>query len=115
MVGCMAKTLTQKNLVTKRIKHLQVMAKLKENQIVVLRNGIIGVVTGFNGKPAQVVFPSFTKPARQYDEKTFVVAGTNRNYDIVEVYDGSSVETYKEIFSKKFKTEGLKRIWRAKE
>ena len=90
------------------------MAKLKENQIVVLRNGIIGVVTGFNGNPAQVVFPTFTKPARSYDEKTLQAAGNNRNYDIVEIYDGSKVETYKEIFSKKFKTEGLKRTWKAK-
>ena len=90
------------------------MATLKENQIVVLRNGKIGVVTGFNGKPAQVVFDSFTKPARSFDPKTFVVNGNNREYDIVEVFNPREDTEYKEIFRKSFKTEGLKRVWKEK-
>lgn len=90
------------------------MAKLKENQIVVLRNGNVGVVTGFKGEPAQIVFKSFTKPARSFNEKTFVVNGNNHNYDIVAIYDGNSVETYHEIFSTKFNVESLKRIWKEK-
>ena len=61
------------------------MATLKENQIVVLRNGKIGVVTGFNGKPAQIVFDSFTKPARSFDPKTFVVNGNNRGSMVITV------------------------------
>ena len=87
--------------------------KLKENQIVVLRNGLVGAVTMFNDEPAQVVFASFSKPARYYDPKTFSVSGSNRNYDIVEIYDAAGVE-YKEVFKKSFKLDGLKRVWRAK-
>ena len=89
------------------------MAKLKENQIVVLRNGLVGAVTMFNGEPAQIVFASFTKPAKRYDPKTFAVSGGNRNYDIVEIYDATGVE-YNDVFKKSFKLDSLKRVWKAK-
>jgi len=90
------------------------MAKLKENQIVVLRNGKVGVVTGFLGKPAQVVFDSFSKPARSFDEKTLAVSGNNRNYDIVEVYSAKEDVEFKDVFKKSFKLDELKRVWREK-
>lgn len=35
----------------------------------------------------------------------------NPDYDIIEVYDGSSIENVSDVFKKKFKAEGLEKVW----
>lgn len=83
--------------------------ELQKNQIVKLRNGNFGAVASFNDKAFQIIFTAFTSPLRRYDEN---LKAKNNNYDIVEVYDGSSVENVTDVFKKSFNAEGLKLIWK---
>jgi hypothetical protein len=82
------------------------------NQIVVLRNGVIGVVACFNGRPFQLVFKSYTSPIGRYDSE---LKNKNNNYDVVEIFDGSTIENVLDVFKSKFTTEGLERIWKRDE
>lgn len=82
------------------------------NQIVELRNGKFGVVACFNNKPFQLVFDSFTTPIGRYNED---LNNKNTNYDIVKVFDGSSVENVLDVFKKKFTSEGLELVWERKD
>lgn len=91
--------------------------ELKSNQVVKLKNGMFGTVCDFNGKPFQLVFNSFTNPVVNWDEdlKKRSKTEAGRNYDIEEVYDGSSLSNPKEVFSKKFKPDNLKLVWARKD
>ena len=41
---------------------------LKCNQIVVLRNGLVGIVANFNNKPSHLIFKAYCNPITQYDD-----------------------------------------------
>lgn len=84
--------------------------KLEKNQVVKLRNGRFGVTASFNDKAFQLVFAAFTTPVRRYDEN---LKNKNENYDIVEVFDGSTLENVVDVFKASFKADGLKSVWKA--
>lgn len=86
---------------------------LKANQIVELRNGIYGVVASFNNKPFQLIFRSYTNPIDRYDEKT--LKHKNSQYDIVKVYDGSTLENVTDVFKSKFTVKDLNVAWESKD
>lgn len=82
--------------------------ELQNDQIVVLRNGLIGVVGSFNNKPAWVIFKAYINTINKYNE---LLEHKNHNYDIVEIYDGSNVVNVNEIFTKSFNISSCKKIW----
>ena len=83
-----------------------------QNQIVVLRNGNVGVTASFNGRAFQLIFAAYSCPVGRYnsDLKT-----KNSDYDVVEIFDGTGVENVTAVFKKGFKTDGLKSIWKREE
>ena len=83
--------------------------ELQKNQIVKLRNGSFGAVASFNDKAFQIIFTAFTSPIRKYDAD---LKAKNSNYDIVEVYDGTSLAEVTDVFKRSFNAEGLKLIWK---
>lgn len=85
--------------------------KLENNQIVQLRNGILGVVASFNNQPFQLIFKAYTNPISRYNDD---LKNKNPQYDIVKIFDGSNVEKVTDVFSAKFSTENLKLIWEEK-
>ena len=86
--------------------------EFKANQIVVLRNGNVGVTASFKGKPFQLVFASFTTPTKRYNEDLKV---KNENYDVVELRDGSKLKNVLDAFKKSFKTEEYPLVWKREE
>ena len=72
--------------------------KLACNQVVRLRNGKLGIVVCFNNTPSHIVFSSFTNPITKWDEN---LKHSNDDYDIVEVYDGSTLENPIDGFKKR--------------
>ena len=74
--------------------------------IVVMANGIVGVVVGHKGKPYRIVTARYSTPVDYYIEN-----GKHRSndvYDIVEVRDGSQVENPDDcVFRKKVKVTEL--------
>ena len=86
----------------------KIIMELKSNQVVKLRNGKFGAVASFNGKPFQIVFTSFTTPTKRYDEN---FNNKNHEYDIVEIFDGSSIEVAS-VFKASFNADGLNSIWK---
>ena len=72
--------------------------KLACNQVVRLRNGKLGIVVCFNNTPSHIVFSSFTSPITKWDEN---LKHSNDDYDIVEVYDGSTLESPMDGFKKR--------------
>lgn len=86
--------------------------ELKANNVVQLRNGIFGVVSSFNGNPFQIIFKSYTSPVDKYDEN---LKHKNSTYDIVAVFDGSTIDNPKKVFSTKFTTEGLEQTYQREE
>ena len=72
--------------------------KLACNQVVRLRNGKLGIVVCFNKTPSHIVFSSFTNPITKWDEN---LKHANSDYDIVEVYDGSTLESPMDGFKKR--------------
>ena len=72
--------------------------KLACNQVVRLRNGKLGIVVCFNNNPSHIVFSSFTNPITKWDEN---LKHANSDYDIVEVYDGSTLESPMDGFKKR--------------
>lgn len=81
---------------------------LGKNQIVELRNGLFGAVAAFNDKPFQIIFTAYTTPVKRYDEN---LKNKNSQYDIVRIYDGSSIEDITVVFKNKFTAEGLPVVW----
>jgi hypothetical protein len=86
--------------------------ELKCNQVVKLRNGNHGVVACFNGKPFQLIFTAYTSPISRYDGE---LKNKNNNYDIVEVFDGSTIENVKDVFKRGFKSDKLESVWKREE
>lgn len=74
--------------------------ELTQNTIVKLRNGIVGLVVFFNNQPAYIILPKFIKRMSQYDSE--LKYKTNHDYDIVEIYDGSSLEDVSLAFRSRF-------------
>ena len=72
--------------------------KLACNQVVRLRNGKLGIVVCFINTPSHIVFSSFTNPITKWDEN---LKHANSDYDIVEVYDGSTLESPMDGFKKR--------------
>ena len=72
--------------------------KLSCNQVVRLRNGKLGIVVCFNNTPSHIVFSAFTNPITKWDEN---LKHANSDYDIVEVYDGSTLESPMDGFKKR--------------
>ena len=81
---------------------------LDNNQVVQLRNGFCGIVSSFNNKPWQLVFSAYTNPVSRYDEN---LKHKNSQNDIVKVFDGTSIENPKQVFSKKFDPTSLPIVW----
>jgi hypothetical protein len=81
---------------------------LQNNQIVQLRNGICGVVASFNNKPFQLIFRSYTNPISRYSDE---LKNKNSQYDIVKVFDGSSINDVTDVFKTKFNPDNLTLIW----
>jgi hypothetical protein len=82
--------------------------EFKKNQIVQLRNGIYGVVATFNDKPFQLIFRSYTNPINRYNDD---LKNKNKDYDVVKIFDGSSIEDVTIVFSAKFSANNLPLIW----
>lgn len=82
--------------------------ELQKNQIVQLRNGIYGVVASFNDKPFQIIFRSYTNPISRYNEE---LKNKNSQYDIVKVFDGSTIINVTDVFKTKFNADNLNVIW----
>lgn len=83
--------------------------ELQKNQIVKLRNGKFGATAIFNDKVFQIIFATFTTPIKRYDEN---LKTKNENYDIVEVFDGSTLEKVTDVFKTSFNANGLKSVWK---
>lgn len=86
--------------------------KLEVNDIVKIRRGDFGVVVGFNNKPCAILFHSFTSVLTRYNEN---LKHSNKEYDIVAVYNGDKVESYKEVYRAKFDPDALELELRYKE
>lgn len=82
---------------------------LENNQIVKLRNGKVGATASFNDKVYQIVFATYSNPISRYDEN---LKHKNSEYDIVEVFDGSTIENVTDVFKNSFSTDGLKSVWK---
>lgn len=83
--------------------------ELSNNQVVKLRNGKFGVVASFNNKPFQLIFAAYTNPTKRYDEN---LKHKNHEYDIVEVFNGSSIGEVTDVFKNSFKADGLELVWK---
>ena len=81
---------------------------LSPNNIVELKNKKLGVVTSFNGEPSVIVFSNYCNPLKKYSEE---LKNKNEDYDIVRVYDGSSVPSLDSVFKSKFNTDELPLLW----
>ena len=86
--------------------------ELQKNQVVKLRNGKFGATAAFNDKVFQIVFTAFTSPIKRYDAN---LKNKNSNYDIVEVFDGSSLENVTDVFKASFNANGLNSIWKSED
>lgn len=86
--------------------------ELKDNMIVKINKGQYGTVTSFNGKPFQIVFSNFTNPVDKWADDLTRVSGRTNNYDIEEIYDGSSIKNPISILQPKFTPEGLPLLWK---
>ena len=85
----------------------------QNNNVIVLRNGAIGYVASFNGKPSMLIFKNYTNTVGVYNSD--LKKGGNSNYDIMSIYDGSSVEDTKAIYKKSFNVDELPKVWERSE
>lgn len=81
--------------------------ELKNDYVVVLRNGIKGLVMSFQGKPLCIEFGTYSNPITKYND----FKQKNSAYDIVAVYNGSEIENPMNVFRKTFKVEELPLVW----
>ena len=77
--------------------------------VVVLRNGMIGTVVNFNGKPSHLILKSYCNPISKYNDE---LKHKNNNYDIMEIYDGSTIEDVDSVFKPRFEVSELNLIWK---
>ena len=85
----------------------------QNNNVTVLRNGAIGYVASFNGKPSMLIFKNYTNTVGVYNSD--LKKGGNSNYDVMSIYDGSSVEDAKAIYKKSFNVDELPKVWERSE
>ena len=78
------------------------------NQIVKNTRGDVGIVAGFNGQPCLIVFQTFTMKPSQFNAD---LQTKSKGYEITHIYDGSAIEDFSKVFSKKFKIEDLNLVW----
>lgn len=72
--------------------------ELTSSSVVMTKNGKVGIVASFNGKPSHIIFTSFTNPIDKWDED---LNHANDNYTITEVRDGSKVDNALDAFKKR--------------
>lgn len=72
--------------------------ELTSSSVVMTKNGKVGIVVSFNGKPSHIIFTSFTNPIDKWDED---LNHANDNYTITEVRDGSKVDNALDAFKKR--------------
>ena len=73
---------------------------LKCNQIVVLRNGMVGIVVNLsnsNNKPSHLIFQPYCNPITQYDDD---LCKKNHDYDIMKLYSGEDLENVTDVWKK---------------
>lgn len=85
----------------------------QNSNVIVLRNGAIGYVASFNGKPSMLIFKNYTNTVGVYNSD--LKKGGNSNYDVMSIYDGSSVEDTKAIYKKSFNVDELPKVWERSE
>ena len=85
---------------------------LTSGNIVVLRNGLVGAVGCFNGKPSWLIFKSYINTLSKYNDE---LRHKNTQYDVMRVYDGSTVDNVDNVFKGSFSTDGMEIIWERKE
>lgn len=81
--------------------------ELKNDYVVVLRNGTKGLVMSFQGKPLIIEFGNYSNPITKYSD----FKQKNSAYDIVAIYNGSEIENPMNVFRKTFKVEELPLVW----
>lgn len=86
------------------------MEMLNCNHIVRLRNGKIGAVGCILNQPWLLVFGNFTMRINRFDDNGKCKTAGKEDYDIVEIFDGSEVDTAS-VYRANFSTEGLKCVW----
>ena len=87
------------------------METLNLGNIAKLRNGKVGIVMGAKAnEPWLLVFGNFTMRINRFDDNGKCKTAGKEDYDIVEVFDGSEVDTAS-VFRANFSTEALKCIW----
>lgn len=72
--------------------------ELTSSSVVMTKNGKVGIVASFNGKPSHIIFTSFTNPIDKWDDD---LNHANDNYTITEVRDGSKVDNALDAFKKR--------------
>jgi len=82
--------------------------ELKQNQIVKIRRGDVGVVMSFKNKPSLLVFNSFVSPLGRFTDK--LKHKSKSDYDIIGVYEGK-VESYTDVYAKRFDLSKLKAVY----
>lgn len=73
-------------------------SELTSSNVVMTKNGKVGIVVSFNDKPSHIIFASFTNPIDKWDDD---LNHANDNYTITEVRDGSKVENVLDAFKKR--------------
>lgn len=87
------------------------METLNLGNIAKLRNGKVGIVMGAKAnEPWLLVFGNFTMRINRFNDNGKCKTAGKEDYDIVEVFDGSEVDTAS-VFRANFSTEGLKCVW----
>ena len=74
------------------------LSELTDKCVVKAKNGKIGIVVSFNGKPSHIMFNSFSNPLDKWDDS---LNHQNDDYTIVDVRDGSPIENAKDGFKVK--------------
>lgn len=83
-------------------------AALKDNHVVVLKNGITGIVVSFNGMPSHIIFNNFTNPLSKWDGNGKYKG--KDDYSIKTILDGTSMLSAQDGFKKKT-TKDLPVLW----
>ena len=84
---------------------------LKCNQIVVLRNGLGGIVANFNNKPSHLIFKAYCNPITQYDDD---LCKKNHEYDIMKLYNGEDLENITDVWKKGYTLNEDNLVWERK-
>lgn len=81
---------------------------LEPNHLVELRNGKIGAVGSFNGNVSWIIFKAYMTVKGKYDAK---LRHKNESYDIIRVYDGSSITNVDNVFKNSFNIDDYPLLW----